>query len=123
VGRLAQSQDLRYADVILMLQKAAIKGRWGYSRGHAGKIRARQGRAAYCHIFPSPASRRCVRPSKTSDVEFAMEVIASIDLVRWGDAISVLADWVYQPLPVLSDTAAGYQPLRGVLYKTLNVKQ
>jgi hypothetical protein len=92
---------IRYADVILMLAEAANEtGDGATAEANLELIRARargSNAAALPHIaFASqPQMRTAIKNERRW--EFAMEGYRFYDLVRWGDAISVLGGLGYQP--------------------------
>lgn len=89
---------IRYADVILIAAEAAMQsGNGGKATTYLNMIRTRAG-------LPNiSATLNAIKQERR--VEFAMEFERFYDLVRWGDAVSVLAVKGYQdknkyfPLP------------------------
>lgn len=85
---------LRYADVILMAAEAANElGQIGVATSYLNQIRTRAGLAN-----TTAASQSAIRTAIKQErrVEFAMEFERFYDLVRWGDATTVLAGYGYQ---------------------------
>jgi len=100
---------LRYADVILMAAEAANEtGNGAKAEAYLEMIRARarEGQAGVLPkvVFANQAQMRTAIKAERR-VEFAMEGERFFDLVRWGDAVTVLAPLGYQnrnrymPLP------------------------
>lgn len=86
---------LRYADVILMAAEAANElGQTGTAAGYVNQIRNRAGLAN-----TTAAGQADLRDAIKHErrVEFALENERFYDLVRWGDATTVLAGLGYQP--------------------------
>jgi hypothetical protein len=90
---------LRYADVILMAAEAANEdGNTGAAATYLEKIRSRA-RGANTGILPAVTGgqstlRTAIKQERR--IEFAMEGERFYDLVRWGDASSVLSGLGYQ---------------------------
>ncbi len=90
---------LRYADVILMAAEAANEdGNTGAAVTYLEKIRSRA-RGANTGILPAVTGgqstlRTAIKQERR--IEFAMEGERFYDLVRWGDASSVLSGLGYQ---------------------------
>lgn len=85
---------LRYADVILMAAEAANElGQTGVAAGYLNQIRTRAG-LGNTSASNQAAMRNAIKHERR--VEFAMEFERFYDLVRWGDATTVLAAKGYQ---------------------------
>ncbi|WP_290846598.1 RagB/SusD family nutrient uptake outer membrane protein [Flavobacterium sp.] len=91
---------IRYADVLLMAAEAANEsGQTGIAVGYINEIRARA-RAGNAAVLPDITStdqgtvRAAIKQERR--IEFAMEGERFYDLVRWGDATSVLGGLGYQ---------------------------
>ncbi|MBD3582903.1 RagB/SusD family nutrient uptake outer membrane protein [Flavobacterium selenitireducens] len=91
----------RYADVLLMAAEAANEqGQTGVAVGYINEVRARArggNNAVLPDIMSSDQSvvRTAIKHERR--IEFAMEGERFYDLVRWGDAPSVLGGLGYQP--------------------------
>jgi starch-binding outer membrane protein, SusD/RagB family len=89
---------IRYADVLLMLAEAANEtGDGATAEANLEKVRARaRGTAAVLpHIAFASQSQMRTAIKNERRWEFAMEGLRFYDLVRWGDAISVLGPLGY----------------------------
>lgn len=92
---------IRYADVLLMAAEAANElGQTGAATGYLNQVRARA-RGGNNSVLPdvTSADQSVVRAAIKHErrIEFAMEGERFYDLVRWGDAPSVLGGLGYQP--------------------------
>lgn len=91
---------MRYADVLLMAAEAANElGQTGVATGYLNQVRARA-RAGNNAVLPDVISgdQATVRSAIKHErrIEFALEGERFYDLVRWGDATSVLGGLGYQ---------------------------
>ncbi len=86
---------IRYADVILMAAEAANElGKTAEATTWVNQIRSRAGLNNVNGLGQSDL-RDAIKQERR--VEFAMEESRFYDLVRWGDAVSVLGSLGYQP--------------------------
>lgn len=84
---------MRYADVILMAAEAANElGQTEIAKGYINQIRNRAGLANTTAISQTDV-RNAIKHERR--VEFGMEYERFYDLVRWGDALSVLSNKGY----------------------------
>lgn len=84
---------LRYADVLLMAAEAANElGQNGVAKGYIDQVRNRAG-LSNTTAADQISLRNAVKQERR--VEFAMEFERFYDLVRWGDANTVLAPFGY----------------------------
>lgn len=85
---------MRYADVILMAAEAANEtGQTSKAQEYVNQIRSRAGLSATTAVGQA-ALRDAIK--KERRLEFALEFERFYDLVRWNDAITVLASKGYQ---------------------------
>ena len=111
-GRLNNTPCMRYADVLLMMAEACVRGGGGNADQYVNEVRERVG-------LPAKSGVTFEDVKKERQLELCFEAVRFQDLKRWGDLSKELADKgkklpTFMPGGIVQyadnpDPAAGYQ--------------